>query len=220
MRAVFKGKILDNDSTIEGSNIHSGATLIVVNMPDQKKQEVPASTSPAVESSDSSSPPDPNLFSNMLATLLAQGSNARSGGDSSPSGSSFNWEALIPMFLAFANQIRGQITRENIERFLQMPQVQAFAQQFKDLPSKAVHLLAQFYQSSSQFQALVAAMRKGLMEAQVANSSNLSIVVTITILLSWIDKFTHMAPQEPNANNARAADNARPANNANPGLDI
>lgn len=175
------------------------------------------------DSSSSNQRPDPNLFSNMLSSLLAGAAGAGMPGANSSSRSGaqqqgFNWEAIIPMFLGFANQIRGQVNRENIEHFLNMPQVQAFAQQFKDLPSKAIQVLAQFYQSSSQFQSLVEVIKKGLMEAQSANATNLSIVVTVGILLNWIDKFTHMAPAQ---NERNASSDSNNSNSANvPGFDI
>jgi len=219
MRAVFKGKILDNDSTLAECNVKNGMTMIIVNMPDtsQKQEEAPSSSS----SDNSNSPPDPNLFSNMLANLLSQAGSAASGASgenarSGAQGAGFNWEALIPMFLGFANQIRGQVNRENIEMLLQNPQVQAFAQQFKDLPSKAVTMLAKFYHSSEQFQSLVEMIKKGLMEAQTANATNLSIVVTIGILLSWIEKFTRMNPEE--AQQRSASNNSGAANSG--GLDL
>jgi len=223
MRAVFKGKILDNDSTLQECNVQSGMTFIIVNMPDTKKEEdssAPVNTSDASSSNQS---PDPNLFSNMLSSLLAGAAGAGMSGANSSSRSGaqqqgFNWETIIPMFLGFANQIRGQVNSENMEQFLNMPQVQAFAQQFRDLPSKAVQLLAQFYQSSSQFQSLVGVIKKGLMEAQSANATNLSIVVTVGILLNWIDKFAHMAPAP--AQNERNADSNNSNSASMPGFDI
>merc|ERR1719242_851909 len=47
MRAVFKGKILDNDSTLASVGMKSGVTLIIVNMPSKKS----ADTKPTAEAS-------------------------------------------------------------------------------------------------------------------------------------------------------------------------
>ena len=77
-------------------------------------------------------------------------------------------------------------------------------------------MLAKFYHSSEQFQSLVEMIKKGLMEAQTANATNLSIVVTIGILLSWIEKFTRMNPEEVQQRNA--SNNSGAANSG--GLDL
>merc|ERR1719242_672615 len=47
MRVVFKGKILDNDSTLTSVGMKSGVTLIIVNMPSKKS----ADTKPTAEAS-------------------------------------------------------------------------------------------------------------------------------------------------------------------------